>query len=275
MPTAEAPPPTRDDRRCLIVGAATGYRPAQLHPFVASLRAVGYRGDVVMMVRFWQFALKSYLHRNGVRPLAVWSTRKLNGPIATHRYQVCARLARKNRDRYDAMMVTDTRDVIFQKHPFAGLASPACHYFLEHPTLTIGEEPTNLRWARQFVPGDAAELAKHRISCCGIVIGGMAAMTAYLERMAADLKRVPLRLRRLGAADTPMHQRIVFLRHDTPGIVVENNVHVATVGLEPASDYAVGADGLIRTVGGHLPAVVHQYDRVPHLKAAVETRYAA
>lgn len=241
--------------------------------FVESLRAVGYRGDVVLMVRFAQFRLKSYLRRNGIRPFTVWSTRRLHGPIATYRYQVYARLARANRERYDAMMITDTRDVVFQRHPFAGLTSPACHFFLEHPTLTIGEEPTNRRWAKMFVPEDAMELARHRISCCGLVIGGMAAMRAYLDRMAADLLQIPLTLRRLGAADTPVHQRIAFMRDGVPGTIVENNIHVATLGLQP-SLYEVGADGLVRTADGHLPAILHQYDRVSHVKAAVEQRYA-
>jgi hypothetical protein len=241
--------------------------------FVESLRDVGYRGNIVLMVRFSQFRLKSYLRRNGVRPLTVWSTRRLHGPIATYRYQVYARLARENRDRYDAMMITDTRDVVFQKHPFTGLTSPACHFFLEHPTLTIGEEPTNLRWAQMFLPEDAAELAKHRISCCGVVIGGMAAMISYLDRMAADLMQVPLKRRRLGAADTPVHQRIVFMSPADAGVIVENNVHVATLGLQP-SIYTVGPDGLIRTGDGHVPAILHQYDRVPHVNAAVEKRYA-
>jgi hypothetical protein len=55
---------------------------------------------------------------------------------------------------------------------------------------------------------------------------------------------------------------------------MENNVHVATMGLEPDSTYVVGSDGLVRTAGGHVPAILHQYDRVPHVKATVDRRYA-
>src|SRR5215471_5197222 len=130
------------DRRRLIVGSATNYRPDQMRPFIESLRATGYAGDVVIMLYFWQWRLNSYLRQHGVAPLPMWSTSRLHGPVAGHRYQLYARLARQSLDRYDEMMVTDTRDVLFQRHPFADIRPPACHFYLEHPTLTIGEEPT-------------------------------------------------------------------------------------------------------------------------------------
>jgi len=262
------------DRRRLIVGAASRYRPDQMRPFIESLRATGYAGDVVILVNFWNWQLQSYLRRFGVRPYRMWTTRRIHGPAATHRYEFYARIAGESRHRYDEMMVTDTRDVLFQRHPFADLTSSACHYYIEHPTRRIGEEPTNLRWAKLFLPADqAAAVSRHRVSCCGIVIGGMTAMDAYLTRMAADLEAVPLRNRRLGGADTTLHQRLVFLDGGVPGAVMENNVHVATMGLEPEATYRVGDDGVVRTVDGHVPAILHQYDRVPHVNAAIVRRY--
>jgi hypothetical protein len=45
------------------------------------------------------------------------------------------------------------------------------------------------------------------------------------------------------------------------------------MGLESESIYKVGDDGLVRTADGHEPAILHQYDRVPHVNAAIEKRY--
>jgi hypothetical protein len=263
------------DRRRLIVGAASRYKPAQMRPFIESLRATGYAGDVIIIVNFWNLALQAYLRRSGMTPYRMWTTRRIHGPAATHRYDFYARIARENLHRYDEMMVTDTRDVIFQRNPFVDLTSSACHYYAEHPTLTIGEEPTNLRWAKLFLPpADAAAVSRQRVSCCGIVIGGMAEMNAYLARMAADLKAVPLRDRRRGGADTSLHHRLAFLDGGVPGIVMENNVHVATMGLEPDATYTVGADGVVRTADGDAPAILHQYDRVPQVVAALAKHHS-
>ncbi len=262
------------DRRRLIVGAASNYRPEQLRPFVESLRATGYAGDVIITLNFWNWRLQSYLRRFRVTPYLSWSTRRVHGPAATHRYDFYERIARQNLARYDEMMVTDTRDVLFQRDPFADLGSSACHYYLEHPSMTIGEEPTNARWTKLFLPAEqAAALVRYRISCCGIVMGGMAEMNVYLARMAADLRAVPFADRRRGGADTSLHQRLVYLAGGVPGVVVENNVHVATMGLEPAATYLVGDDGVVRTAGGHVPAILHQYDRVPQVNAAIVKRY--
>ena len=38
------------DRRRLIVGSASTYRPHQLRPFIESLRASGYAGDVIIIM---------------------------------------------------------------------------------------------------------------------------------------------------------------------------------------------------------------------------------
>ncbi len=99
-------------------------------------------------------------------------------------------------------------------------------------------------------------------------------MTAYLERMAADLHALPLRLRREGGADTVFHNRIAYLRREVDLVIVENNLHVATVGIEPISSYAIGNDHFVLTADGRAPAICHQYDRLPDLQKAIEARFA-
>jgi hypothetical protein len=101
----------------------------------------------------------------------------------------------------------------------------------------------------------------------------MAAMTAYLDRMNADLAAVPMKVRRKIGADTAFHNRMGHLTKDVPVVMVENNVHVATMGIEPASAYRAGADGVVRTAGGALPAILHQYDRLPEIRGPVEARW--
>jgi hypothetical protein len=46
------------------------------------------------------------------------------------------------------------------------------------------------------------------------------------------------------------------------------------MGIEPAARYVVDADRQVRTVDGHLPAILHQYDRIPEILAPVEARFS-
>lgn len=266
--------PTATDARRLVLGAAVGFRVDQVRIFVESLRASGYTGDVAMLIGVTDFALASYLRRHGVTPNRIWFIRRFHGPIHAYRFQLFADHLRAYRDRYDEVLISDVRDVAFQAHPFTDISSPAVHYFLEGDNRTIGNEPTNMVYARLFLPEtDVERLKPCRISCCGVVLGGMTAMSGYLDCMTADLAAVPMNVRRKIGADTAFHNRIGHLTGMVPVEMVENNVHVATMGIEPASTYRIGPDHVIRTHEDAVPAILHQYDRIPELKAAVEARW--
>lgn len=266
------------DTRSLVLGAAVGFRIDQVSIFIKSLRATGYRGDIVMLVGWRDFALAGYLRRHGVTPKPIWFIRRFHGPIHAYRFELFADVLRRSAGKYDRVLVSDVRDVAFQAHPFDGIASDACHFFLEGDRRTIGNEPTNMVYMRSFLPPDqVTRIEPFRISCCGVVLGSSGNMTAYLTRIAADLAEVPLKARRKIGADTAFHNRLAHLEPDTPAkipvVLVENNVHVATMGIEPAASYRADPDGTIRTLAGDLPAILHQYDRLPEIKAPVEARW--
>jgi hypothetical protein len=127
---------------------------------------------------------------------------------------------------------------------------------------------------RKFLPSDEVErIGSCRESCCGVVMGDGTTMTDYLRRIAGYLHALPLRLRREGGADTVFHKRMAHLTSEVACALVENNIHVATMGLEGADAYRIGEDGLVHTASGHLPAILHQYDRIPHSGERVESRF--
>lgn len=265
---------TVNDQRRLVLGAAVGFRIDQVRVFVESLRATGYRGDVIMLVGLFQWRLKLWLARHGVRTLSHWSTRKLHGPIHAYRFERFAKILAVAAGRYDQVLVSDVRDVLFQKHPFAGVTLQGCQFYLEAGPWTIGSEPTNWRWTKLFLaPAEAAAISPCRVSCCGVVLGGADAMTEYLTRLAGYLHALPIRIRREGGADTVFHNKIAHLTHEVAAVIVENDEHVATMGLTPDTAYVADGDGLIRTADGRLPAILHQYDRVPALQRAVAAKY--
>lgn len=266
------------DARRVVLGAAVGFDVAQVRVFVESLRAVGYAGDVVMLVRWPGFKIRRYLRSRAIEPVPILQTRSFTRSVHARRYEIYADYLRARPDRYDQVMLSDVRDVVFQRHPFEGFASPKCHFFLEGDCQTIGADPTNSRWVRGCgTPQQADAVAGRRISCSGITIGGTPAVLAYIDLMAARIRAIPFRVyRKIGHGyDQGIHNLLIHLNPDVDGIIVQNNGHIATMALEPQSAYRLDEGAYISTAGGHVPAICHQYDRFPVFRAAIEARYAA
>jgi hypothetical protein len=266
------------DARRLVLGAAIGFGVAEVRVFVESLRATGYVGDVTLLIRWPGLRVSRYLQSRGVEVIRVFQTRSFTRSVHARRYAIYLAYLRKHAARYDQVMMSDTRDVVFQRHPFDGIASPKCHFFLEGAARNIGDDPTNSRWVRGCLTAEeAAALANRRISCSGITIGGTAAIIAYLERMAARIAAMPFRIyRAIGHGyDQAIHNALVHLDPAIDGIVVENNGHIATMALEPRSLYRLDGEARIHAADGRLIPICHQYDRFPDIRDAVASRYGA
>jgi hypothetical protein len=269
------PPPSPDGRR-LVLGAAIGFRVEQVRVFVESLRA-NYQGDVLLLIRWPGLRVARYLKSHGVDVIRVFQTRSFTRSVHARRYAIYFDYLRAQLCRYDQVMMSDVRDVVFQRNPFDGITSPKCHFYLESAVRTIGEDPTNSRWVHGcFSSAEAERLAACRISCSGITIGGTAAIMAYLERMAARIGAMPWRIyRRIGHGyDQAIHNYLVHLDPAIDGIVVDNNRHIATMALEPRTFYRLDCESLIYGPDNHLFPICHQYDRFPDLLKAIEARYA-
>jgi hypothetical protein len=268
-------PPHPDSRR-LVLGAAIGFDVAQMRIFVESLRA-HYKGDVLMLIRWPGLGVGRYLKSRGVRVIRVFQTRSFTRSVHARRYAIYLKYLRARLSRYDQVMMSDVRDVVFQKNPFDGITAAQCHFYLEGATRTIGEDPTNSRWvAGCFTAAEAEKLSACRISCSGITIGGTDAIVAYLERMVARVRAVPWRIyRRIGHGyDQAIHNYLVHLDPAVDGTVVDNNRHIATMALEPRAAYRLDHEARIYGTDGRMFPICHQYDRFPDILKEIEGRFA-
>src|SRR5215470_289377 len=148
-PTAAAPAalPSDLDGRRLVLGAAIGFDVEQVRVFVESLRA-NYTGDVLLLIRWPGLRIARYLASRGINVIRVFQTRSFSRSVHARRYAIYLDYLRAGLARYDQVMMSDVRDVVFQSNPFDGITSPKCHFYLESSERTIGEDPTNWRWVR-------------------------------------------------------------------------------------------------------------------------------
>lgn len=257
----------------LILGVAVDYGFEDLRPFLVSLRNVGYQGDLVLFVSGLGRRTLASLRKLGARTIPV----KLQYPYlrdiraygtlpVAHaggmppncaRYIMYYLYLLEHGGAYDRVLITDVRDVIFQRDPFDFPFQRGLYCFLEDRSQTIASEPHNAGWLVD-AGGETTlrELGGNVISCSGVTVGDTASILGYLERMNVML----LRIRPQWGTDQGVHNYLIYTRALPNLMLVKNETGpVLTLGLvtEPRLDAA----GRLVNRDGSIPNVVHQYDR--------------
>jgi len=164
------------------------------------------------------------------------------------------------RDRYDRVMLTDVRDVIFQRNPFDFEFEDELCVFLEDDRQKMAECPYNSLWLRTgFGESALDEFGKEIASCSGVTIGSYSSVMEYLELMIDHMLKLKAHP---GGMDQGVHNYL-FYKHKLKNTrVFENRMGpVFTMGKTLDLKTAFDDEGFILNLDGSAAHVLHQYDR--------------
>lgn len=254
----------------LVIGYATGYGPAELAPFVGSLRA--HSRAHVALVADGRPETAAYLSANKIDRFnapreAGWAPHLL---IARFKHYLAILAAYPHAQR---VLITDVRDVAFQGDPFAtGYPDDAASIalFCETPPGTLGDHGANPRWLDTLIgPDMAARLADRPVVCGGTIMGTPPALTALIHQllMLCAIQRSGALLG-IGADQAALN--VIVHQGLSPAMAAPNYGRVATIGY--TAPPGVSERGLTNADGAISP-IVHQYDRHSAAKAAIEARW--
>jgi hypothetical protein len=264
-----------DNRSSLVLGAIRKLDRDAVAPFVESLRATGYDGDVVFLTTRISGETRAYLASRGVATRPFLFFKPWHGPIHTARYFGFDRFLTREGGKYDRVLVADVRDVVFQRDPFAGRDWLGVHAFLESARAVWGHNPLFDHLNDKFLtPAETALLRDRPVSCCGTVIADARSMTALIAAMVKRYRGLPLMMKHKLGPDTVFHNLFI---HDgsRPCTLHPNNGQVATMAYEARGAYRL-VDGFgIALADGTRPPICHQYDRYPEIAAAIRKEYSA
>ena len=261
------------NKKNAVIGLTKGYDFEILRPFVETLRNTGYSGDIVFFhsdtdgktlerlkdfrVELIPFRVEFPYSELPIPDHLKNNDRVKNLGIYCLRYLLAYMHLKKNYGKYGNVMLSDTRDVIFQKDPF-DFYDGDLNYFLEREGVSIAESPVNAEWlAKGFGQEALSKLGRNPIICSGVTIGSSSGILGYLESFLDVIvsKDVPAHMRGMdqGIHNYLIHEKIV------PGEMHKNSDGpVLTLGLE---DDIMFRNGYIYNASGNTPNVVHQYDR--------------
>src|SRR5439155_17357625 len=161
------------------------------------------------------------------------------------------------------VLVTDVRDVVFQKDPFDFPVADRIHVAMENPDIPIGECPWTSSWTREAYPLRMLEQLKDgELSCAGTTLAPVPLMKLYLRSMIDEFASMDNAHEH---ADQPAHNVLVHGGNLDPIVKLRNfEGPILTVGSEPR--YRLNAQGLLVNRDDSVVAIVHQYDRHPELR---------
>ncbi|MBB3057100.1 hypothetical protein [Mucilaginibacter gotjawali] len=294
-------------KKNLIIGTATGYKYAAMQYFFTSLKAIDFKGDVVILVsddidaetkqlllnqdviliyikksvlsfskkyaasRLWKV---HYLFHKALYALLSPGKDNLNTLskyvktfhlVSGSRYCYYYEYLLANQDKYDLVLITDVRDVLFQADPFAGIRNNSFLNFYSEAHSIANSFYTSYWLRHAFGKKALAQIADKVSICSGTTIGSVNQIINYLEAMIKMQAKITAGLTGLGGFDQGVHNYLVHNNYFPGSNLLENNEgEVATLG--ESNSIAVNSDHELTDKKGHVIPVVHQFDRFPDLK---------
>lgn len=286
-----------DDTNDLIMTAARGYDWPLLRVYANSLVRTGFRGTRLMLVQDITPIARQNLLNLGFILVDFNAGAKGSGldPVSSviwlgqaGRYVPAAEFLKDKDFRY--VVWADVRDVIFQTNPSLWLEKHLSPYKLLGCTegLSIGGEYYNDNWLKQASYPDtiAYETSRNNDICCsGTIAGEASAVKELLCDIGTILTTSPNKPDYAGGMSPMLDQGVWnYLRYTKYKDITRNpewsEGFCATINWyivhrwahDPVPEFK---DGVFYPRGKSYPfCMVHQYDRDPIWKSAVESRYA-
>jgi hypothetical protein len=259
--------------RHLILGLAAGYHYGDVRPFLASLDRAAYAGDLVFFVSETTRDLDR-MRGHGTELLPMDRPSGLaDMPCNGLRYFLYLDYLRNCGTTYDRILISDVRDVVFQRDPFAFPWPDGVSCTLEDASATVGTCPFNARWVREHLGKDALDaIADRPVSCSGTTVADHGAMLDYLEKMTG-LLLPPSTGECMAGYDQGVHNHLVHTGK-IPELTLYDNAGPILTLAQTRGEPAVSAQGEVLNQAGCVSHLIHQYDRKPSLFKMIRERFA-
>jgi hypothetical protein len=191
--------------------------------------------------------------------------------IHVKRYLIALNLLETTLKDYTHVMLTDTRDVIFQSDPFAQIDT-GVYCGLE--SVKIFNEYYNRNWIEKLYTKETRDyLYPQIVSCSGVTLGDRDSILLYLEEMTREiLYKLPKIC--FKHFDQAIHNFLIHKKNSNFNTKYCRNGDplIATLGASLLNEFRVEQEK-VYTREGELISVVHQYHPHPNLREWIARVY--
>lgn len=276
------------EKENLIIGGIFNYNINTIKPWVLSIEENIPNAHKVMCISNINEETQRWLMNKGFELVEMPNAPGI--PVHVLRFLAIYEYLVKNWAKYNYVITTDVKDVIFQKDPFVfmennNIGRSGTKLMAPSEAMYYKDEPwnrDNLRQAYGDYFYETLGFKNMLITCCGVIAGTSEYVKDLVFNMFANSINRPI----------PVVDQVVF------NMLINTQPYKAVTGVYPMStSWTLQAgtmndpnkisefkdkwlelppyfyDGKFLTAGGNEFYIVHQYDRVPEWKKFVQEKY--
>lgn len=176
----------------------------------------------------------------------------------------------KNSQKFKNVLLTDVKDVFFQKNPFGFNIENKLYVAVENTAISIENCECTSKWIRRGYGEVMLETMKtNEVICAGTILAPEPQIRSYLHRLIQEFFAVK---NVYNCADQAMHNVLVHSDKLGPTQKCYNfNGPILTVGTEQT--YILNKQGELVNKDGGIVSIVHQYDRHQELVQLLHAKF--
>lgn len=189
--------------------------------------------------------------------------------INNYRFLLYLVYLKTNKSKYNSVMLTDVRDVIFQKNPFDEIRKNEISFFLEDNSQTFANSELNTQWYEDaFNIKISNTMLNEVVSCAGITIGNESGIIKYLEFLKSNMEK---RNHIQWGIDQGLHNGYIYNYCEHFDLYCNDEPFVLTMGA--TKNFKTDKYGQLLNSKEEVYAIVHQYDRASYLFKYFKRKY--
>ncbi len=175
---------------------------------------------------------------------------------------------------YRCVLLSDSRDVVFQGNPFSEVNPDILNVFEQDPSVIYGHEDdfyggVDTKWTgKMFGEEIVRALNGKRVICAGTIMGSPSVLMNYLSHMEREILSHTSH-----TIDQSIHNKLIYLDLPTNYCKIHSNLSgtILTLHATDTKNYEVQQQHV--KVDGKVVPVLHQYDRIPQLESLFTELY--
>jgi hypothetical protein len=275
-----------NERRNLVMGIIDNYNYHDISLFLLSLKKVNFSGHICLFVgpNLSQRTVKS-VKEHGVE--AIFYKKEFPfitdphpnnfGSLPEHihiynfRHYLYYDYLLKNHQTFKNVLITDVKDVFFQKDPFDFTIEEKIYVAVENVSVSINDNLYTANWIRKGYDESVLTLVGEKeVICAGTTLAPVQLMMNYLKRLIEEFFNVKDVYK---CADQAMLN--VLIHTNQIDVFRCYNFYGPFLTLDTQADYRLNNDNNLINKNGDVVNTVHQYDRYPQLLEIVVRKHKA